>query len=82
GLPPSLATLNGVRQTLYQNNYHSEKSTVYQSPAPLETKVTFGYGGRSPQKLYKQPKSTAEQLDYPAPLKTVIYETSSPNDHV
>jgi len=79
--PLSLTAINGVKQTLYQTTYHGEKSTFYQSPAPMETKTEFGYGARSLQRLYEQSRVVAEAIDYPQPLDTVIYESSNSNGH-
>ncbi|MGF1525113.1 MAG: chlorophyll a/b binding light-harvesting protein [Leptolyngbyaceae cyanobacterium] len=78
--PRSLTEINGVKNTLYQTTYHLEKSTVYQSPAQTSAKSEFAYGARSPRRLYEQPQLTTEELDYPQPLDTVMYEPAHTNN--
>lgn len=78
---PRLTAINGVKQTLYQTTYHGEKSTFYQSPTLIKAKAEFGYGARSLQRLYEQPRVVGEAIDYPQPLNTVIYEPSNSNGH-
>ncbi|MEL6381480.1 MAG: chlorophyll a/b binding light-harvesting protein [Cyanobacteria bacterium J06626_18] len=78
--PRSLTAINGVENTLYQTTYHLEKSTFYQSPAQTTAKSEFAYGARSPRKLYEQPRRTTEEIDYPQPLDTVMYEPAHTNN--
>lgn len=78
---PNLATINGVRTTLYQTEYHAQVERFYETPAREDADLGFGYGGRSPQSLYEQPTVAREALSYPPPLETVFYETNSNNHH-
>jgi hypothetical protein len=71
---PSLATANGVRTTLYQTTYQAHKRTFYQSPASMEDKSKFGYGGRKPERMYKPPQVPQGDLNYPSPINRVVYE--------
>ncbi|WP_072015928.1 chlorophyll a/b binding light-harvesting protein [Leptolyngbya sp. KIOST-1] len=73
--PPSLATVNGVRTTLYQTHYQARRQTFYQSPAPVEDKARFGYGGRQ-ERLYEPPQVPQGKAAYPTPISAVMYEPS------
>jgi chlorophyll a/b binding light-harvesting protein len=77
---PSLATANGVRTTLYQTHYQARKQTFYQSPAPVEAKARFGYGGR-PERMYEPPQVPQGGLNYPSPMNRVVYEPSQKHGH-
>lgn len=79
---PSLAALNGVEATLYQTEYHAETNRFYEPPAHEDTHLEFGYGARSPQSLYEQPRVGARALSYPQPLETIVYEASHSNNKI
>ncbi|ASC71138.1 Iron stress-induced chlorophyll-binding protein [Halomicronema hongdechloris C2206] len=79
---PSLAEVKGVRTTLYETTFHPRKLTFYHPPAEAEAKALFGgYGGRTTQRIYEQPKVPHQQLNYPSPIDPVMYEPSQGNGH-
>ncbi|ELS00903.1 chlorophyll a/b binding light-harvesting protein [Xenococcus sp. PCC 7305] len=70
---PSLTEINGIKNTLYQTTYKTEKYSFYQSPKKPDTKEMFGYGGRA-QQLYEQPKTLAKASVYDQPITNVLYK--------
>lgn len=70
---PSLTEINGIKNTLYQTTYKTEKYSFYQSPKQSDTKEMFGYGSSAKQ-LYEQPKTRAKESVYDQPITNVLYE--------
>ena len=79
---PCLTSINGVEKTLYQTVYHAERDMFYHSPASADTQKTFGYGQRSLEQLYEQPKPLNGDTNYPQPLDVVFYEPQHVNNHM
>lgn len=79
--PPSLTTLNGVKNTLYQTTYHPQKRLFYGATVGKDTSPEFGYGVRSSSPLYERSKPLAKSFSYPHPLNGVVYEPSRANNH-
>ncbi|MGB3492480.1 MAG: chlorophyll a/b binding light-harvesting protein [Elainellaceae cyanobacterium] len=76
---PSLTTLNGVEQTLYQTTYHPQKDTFYQAPRQAAVETLFGYGDSYTRWLYELPRTLANESDYDQPIATVFYEPQQQN---
>jgi len=73
---PSLTTINGVQETLYQTNYQATRYGFYQTPANEAAKRKFDSGTQLSEGLYGQPKPASERPAYPKPLSSVIYESA------
>lgn len=72
---PSLTTINGVENTLYQTTYQTRKYSFYQSPKQSNAKAMFGYGSNGSTQLYEQPKTKDKASAYSQPIETVFYQT-------
>lgn len=74
---PDLTEINGVRTTLYQTAFHSRHYRFYQ---PAAKSTGFGYGRKSPGRLYEPSRTTPSDHTYPTPLPSVMYEPSQEHD--
>ena len=68
---PSVETINGVKNTLYQTTYKTQKYSFYQSPKQSKAKEMFGYGSNGSTQLYEQPKTRTKVLQ---PIETMFYQ--------
>lgn len=71
---PSLTSINGVENTLYQTTYHSHKDRFYQSPKQAEAEGTFGYGNGYSKWLYELPRNLEKSSAYAQSIDSVFYE--------
>ncbi|MGF1568824.1 MAG: chlorophyll a/b binding light-harvesting protein [Nodosilinea sp.] len=67
---------DGVRKTLYQTTFQSEKSTFYHPPGPSNGHSKPGQAARPVERLYEPPSRPEEGFNYPRPVGSVIYEPS------
>ncbi|MBE9077561.1 chlorophyll a/b binding light-harvesting protein [Romeria aff. gracilis LEGE 07310] len=72
-----LTTINGVKKTLYQTAYQSQKDRFYQSSKQdkSEAETLFGYGKSYSDRLYERPENLATKPPaYSRPIETTVYE--------
>lgn len=77
-----LTAINGIEKTLYQTQYHAERSTVYHSPIGMNQESRFTYRQPVSEANYGQQKAAAPGNNYPRVLDPVVYEPSHVNGYV
>lgn len=71
---PSLANINGVKESLYQTTFHPQKDMFYQTPQPAQAERSFGVGNTYAKGLYEPPRRVRQKAVYNQPISTMFYE--------
>ncbi len=76
---PSLTTINGAPNTLYQTTFEPQKITFYQTPVE-ENPSTFSDSVY--KSVYQQPKPSPKKTDFPSSVDPVFYQSSYASSNV
>lgn len=75
-----LTTIDGVKNTLYQTTYKTQKYSFYQTPKQPKAKEMFGYSSNNSTQLYEQSKTQTKASAYSQPMETVFYGSAEKNN--